>query len=54
MSLRMQLRRIVKVIMTRDYPGIEYVVPSLAQKYPRKSTKLFMKVFTVLCVYVHA
>ena len=35
-------------------PGTEYVVPSLAQKYLRKSAKLFMKVFPVICVYVHA
>ena len=50
MSLRMQLRRIVKVIITHDYVcgtliGTEFV--------PVKSTKLFMKVFTVICVHVH-
>ena len=30
---------------------IEYAVPSLALNYPLKSTKSFMKVFTVICVH---
>ena len=45
MSLRMQLRRIVFMMI------IEYAVPSLALNYPLKSTKSFMKVFTVICVH---
>ena len=50
MSLRMQLRRIVKVIMTHDY----WICGTLISPefIPVKSTKLFMKVFTVFCVHV--
>ena len=45
MSLRMQLRRIVFMMI------IEYAVPSLALNCPLKSTKSFMKVFTVICLH---
>ena len=54
MSLRMQLRRIVKfkVILTHDY----WICGTLVStEFIRvKSTKLFLKEFTVICVHVHA
>ena len=54
MSLRMQLRRIVKfkVILTHDYGICGTLISTACIRV--MSTKLFMKEFTVICVHVHA